>query len=182
MYRQFNNDVLEHIGPSSGSDRLPACYRGPHGIHVPGKNMEEFLVQEFSLSRLEVLKHLWYAGAERPAKPLHEQIMIGREIVITERMDLHLLWTNDRKLFMKPLPGFLLESVFWRTYLCCQPGCECETPIREAKDSNNNLSRAKVIRQSDINQNSSSPKENTPPPKEFPKKKTWKFAIPKNYE
>ncbi len=34
---------------------------------------------------------------------------MGREIVVADRMDLHLLWANDRSLFLKPLPHFLLD-------------------------------------------------------------------------
>jgi hypothetical protein len=76
-----------------------------------------------------VLNHLWFAGGKHPAGPLHYQISIGRNIVITERMDLHLLWANDGRIFIKPLPRFLLDSGFWTSYLTCQPNCVCHAPL-----------------------------------------------------
>ncbi|KAI9037822.1 uncharacterized protein KD926_011611 [Aspergillus affinis] len=175
-FAPFNTDFLEYVRALNGSDNLPACYRGLEDLHVPNKDIEEFLVKEFSLGRLEVLPFLGYAGAKRPPKPLHEQIMIGREVIITERMDLHLLWTNDRKFFFKPLPGFLLEPVFWRKYFCCQPGCECDSSARRTSDSNSNLSRDKVSEESNIN-SSPSPKKDTLAPVECQRKKLWECAM-----
>jgi hypothetical protein len=37
--------------------------------------------------------------------------------VATEQADLHLLW-NGNKIFVKPLPLYLLDYGFWETYLC----------------------------------------------------------------
>ena len=41
-------------------------------------------------------------------------------------MDLHLLWTNDGRMFIKPLPRYLLSPEFWIENLCCPPSCECK--------------------------------------------------------
>lgn len=43
-------------------------------------------------------------------------------------MDLHLLWTNKRKLFVKPIPRFLLDPAFCRSNLQCPDGCACYAP------------------------------------------------------
>jgi hypothetical protein len=75
-----------------------------------------------------VLKHLWYAGSKHATGPLHYQISIGRRLAITERMDLHLLWANDGRIFIKPMPRFLLDSGFWARYLTCQLNCRCHAP------------------------------------------------------
>ncbi|KAL5358355.1 hypothetical protein BJX96DRAFT_146391 [Aspergillus floccosus] len=175
----LETNILEMTGRLSTDDGLPACYRGPYGVDVPSKNVEQFLVREFSLGKLEVLKHLWYAGAVRSAKPLHEQLMIGREIVITERMDLHLLWTNDRKLFVKPLPCFLLERGFWRTHLCCQPGCECIPPARETKNSNKSVDSVRRwgLEQNAVDKNNDSSTKKVLAPVECSKRKLWKSAM-----
>ncbi|KAL6231122.1 hypothetical protein BDW75DRAFT_248106 [Aspergillus navahoensis] len=178
----FSTNILDFAGASSKGDGLPACYQGSDGLDIPGKNVEQFLVKELSLGKLEVLKHLWYAGAVRSAKPLHEQIRIGQEIVIAERMDLHLLWTNDRKLFIKPLPCFLLKPGFWRTYFCCQPGCQCGSPARKAQDKNNNndsnSGRGRVIRQwKVIKSNGHSSKNEKLALEECSKRKLWKSAM-----
>jgi hypothetical protein len=49
--------------------------------------------------------------------PLHNQIVRGREIVVTEDPGLHLLWYYDR-VFIKPLPPYLTSHAFWKEYLC----------------------------------------------------------------
>jgi hypothetical protein len=72
-----------------------------------------------------MLRHLWIAGSKRPAKTLHHHLSVGRTIVVTERIGLHLLWLNDGRIFIKPLPRFLLNPEFWTTYLTCRPHCDC---------------------------------------------------------
>ncbi|KAK0612496.1 hypothetical protein B0T17DRAFT_543820 [Bombardia bombarda] len=53
---------------------------------------------------------------------------MSREILITERMDLHLVWSEVKtRIFIKPLPRFLLEPCFWSAKLGCEPGCSCAT-------------------------------------------------------
>jgi len=42
------------------------------------------------------------------ARPLHHQRCIGRTIILTERLDQHLVWLDDR-LFLKPLPRYLMD-------------------------------------------------------------------------
>ena len=42
------------------------------------------------------------------ARPLHYQRCIGRTIILTERLDQHLVWLDDR-IFMKPLPRYLMD-------------------------------------------------------------------------
>jgi len=59
---------------------------------------------------------------------LHLQVATGREIVVADRMDLHLRWDNHGRLFLKPVPGFLLDPDFWRTRLTCPVICECQDP------------------------------------------------------
>ncbi|KAK3944509.1 hypothetical protein QBC46DRAFT_165860 [Diplogelasinospora grovesii] len=110
---------------TSPVDSFPALYRGDHRtVCVPGDWPVDFLEKELSLEKLEkVRKHLWFAGSKHPAAPLHFQISIGRDIVLTERMHLHLLWSNDGTLFIKPMPQFLLDSSVWRDYLTCPSDC-----------------------------------------------------------
>ncbi|KAF2205141.1 hypothetical protein GQ43DRAFT_362993 [Delitschia confertaspora ATCC 74209] len=48
--------------------------------------------------------------------PLHRQRVKGREIVITEEPRLHLVWIHHR-IFVKPLPRYLLSHEFWEIYL-----------------------------------------------------------------
>ncbi|KAH8696949.1 hypothetical protein GQ44DRAFT_744375 [Phaeosphaeriaceae sp. PMI808] len=48
--------------------------------------------------------------------PLHRQRVKGREIIITEEPRLHLVWIHNR-IFIKPLPRYLLSQAFWEKYL-----------------------------------------------------------------
>ena len=43
--------------------------------------------------------------------------MIGRSIVITESVDLHLVWQEDR-IYIKPLPDYITNHSVWEKVLC----------------------------------------------------------------
>ena len=59
-----------------------------------------------------------------PPGPLHYQLLLGREIFVTEQIDMHLVWTIGR-IFLKPIPRFLLEPRLWIEYLTCISDCSC---------------------------------------------------------
>ncbi|KAJ5618523.1 hypothetical protein N7528_006634 [Penicillium herquei] len=155
----FSTNPLKYLGELHEKDTLPASYPGPHDLSVPSNDVEGFLVKDLSLGKLNDLKHLWFAGAVRRAIPLHEQIVIGRDIVITERMGLHLLWKNDRRLFIKPLPCYLLQPSFWRKYLCCKSDCECKPQTRATSRNHNSTG------------------DHVPALGECPEKKLWEYAM-----
>jgi hypothetical protein len=58
--------------------------------------------------------HLWLVATPSSSSisPLHKQKILGREIVITDTADLHLVWYHS-KIFLKPLPKYLLSHSFW---------------------------------------------------------------------
>ncbi|KAK0641458.1 hypothetical protein B0T16DRAFT_334880, partial [Cercophora newfieldiana] len=109
-------------------------YYEAHGKRIVGNSaydIQAFLWRELSLGGMaDMLKHLWFAGAERAATPLHFYVAMGREIAIADRMDLHLLWTN-RKLFVKPIPRFLLDFHIANEKRLL-PRIEDDSPIRWA--------------------------------------------------
>ena len=116
---------------------MPASY---HYYEASGKrvvanpaDIPAFLQRELSVGGLaDMLKHLWFAGAKHPATPLHAHVAMGRKIVIADRMDLHLLWDNGGRLFLKPVPRFLLDPTFWRSNLRCPNACACHDPPADA--------------------------------------------------
>ena len=57
--------------------------------------------------------------------PLHHQAVRGRSIILCENPQLHLVWYYDR-IFVKPIPKYLLSHAFWQ-YLASQP-----PPLRKA--------------------------------------------------
>lgn len=104
---------------------LPPTYRSHGKLILVKSNVEGFLASEISVDRLDnVYGHLWLAGLPMPPRPLHFQIVLQREITVCERMDMHLVW-GDGRIFLKPIPSFLLSSAFWETHLTCVQGCQC---------------------------------------------------------
>ncbi|KAF1365073.1 hypothetical protein EJ07DRAFT_162034 [Lizonia empirigonia] len=121
---------------------LPAAYHrrntaGRAVISDPTEDISAFLQTELSLGSLDkMLRHLGFAGAKRPAKPLHYHTVLNREIVAVNRMDLHLLWTNEGTLFIKPIPRFLLDPAFCRDNLKCPQACTCDTKTKKTCQMN----------------------------------------------
>lgn len=117
------------------TDLLPASYHyydvtGKRRVADPNKDISTFLRNELSLGRLDtILQHLWFAGAKRAPRQLHYQVAVGQEILLVDRMDLHLMWSNDGKLFLKPIPRFLLDPEFRQNNLACAHGCACRYPL-----------------------------------------------------
>ncbi|KAK4070043.1 hypothetical protein Purlil1_13561 [Purpureocillium lilacinum] len=97
---------------------MPASYRtGSDNLVAVGRCISPSLERELDLHRLDAIHNwLWLAGRLAPPRPLHQQMALGREVIITERMDMHLVWTTG-KLFLKPIPRFLLVPNFWAAYL-----------------------------------------------------------------
>ncbi|KAM0544233.1 hypothetical protein ACHAPJ_011922 [Fusarium lateritium] len=87
-----------------------------------------FLKRELSTERLNRLHRLLFlVSRPRNISPLHHQIVKGRDICISEHPDHHLLWYRNR-IFIKPLPKFLLSRAFWAAHL--RPGLEAERQFR----------------------------------------------------
>ncbi|KAK8131611.1 hypothetical protein PG984_008049 [Apiospora sp. TS-2023a] len=66
----------------------------------------------------ELYGKLWLGARKSGAHidPLHTQKVKGRIIVPTEDPSLHLIWNRD-KIYIKPVPEFLLNHDFWSMYL-----------------------------------------------------------------
>ena len=62
---------------------------------------------------------LWLAGLPIAPRPLHHQSVLGRQICVSEIMDTHLVWDTG-KIYIKPLPLYLLCPQFWQQYICCR--------------------------------------------------------------
>ncbi|KFZ09501.1 hypothetical protein V501_05553 [Pseudogymnoascus sp. VKM F-4519 (FW-2642)] len=113
----FENSILPTgsvLVPVMYQDKTYKCKKseGPKG------GFREFLRHDLDVSRLtNVEQHLWWAGMRKAARPLHRQVMMGRGVVITEQADLHLTWRGSR-IYIKPLPGYLLDADFWDRNIC----------------------------------------------------------------
>jgi uncharacterized membrane protein len=98
---------------------LPILYRdSKNHLHKVEDDIDRYFENELDVSRLsEIHKHLWLAGLSIPARPLHRQVMMGRDVIVVEQADLHLTWIG-RRIFVKPLPAFLLSHLHWTKHIC----------------------------------------------------------------
>lgn len=84
-------------------------------------DVHRFLSSYFDLSRFNAIrKMLWLIAVHGAPRSLYYQKFLRREIVIAEELGLHLVWAKSR-IFIKPLPDFLLNHDFWEAYISCEP-------------------------------------------------------------
>ncbi|KAH7115553.1 hypothetical protein EDB81DRAFT_621919, partial [Dactylonectria macrodidyma] len=113
---------------------LPASCRTESGdLTAAGRQVTPCVEKELDLQRLaSIHSWLWVTGRDMPPRPLHHQLVLGRGIVIMERMDIHLVSTTGR-MFLKPIPHFLLEPQLWTKYLSCGRECGCSSDKDDAQ-------------------------------------------------
>ena len=101
-------------------DYLPGCPK----ITLGEKVVKEFMQKELGNPILEELyPRLWLVARRsyNNIDPLHLQRIKGRTISLIEDPQLHLLWQDDR-VYIKPVPLWLLNYEVWLQYLCRAPG------------------------------------------------------------
>lgn len=69
----------------------------------------------------QMAPYLWMMSTQssQNINALHHQRVKGRDIVLTEHPRLHLIWIHER-IFIKPLPKYLMSHSFWTEYLLDQ--------------------------------------------------------------
>ena len=78
----------------------------------------EYVKSELRVDKLnEIHEWLKIVGRPMPPRALHTQKIKSREIIVTEQMDLHLVWC-PKHIYIKPIPRFLLDTGFWEQHLC----------------------------------------------------------------
>ncbi|KAL6883197.1 hypothetical protein HDV57DRAFT_478559 [Trichoderma longibrachiatum] len=97
---------------------LPATIRSRSDeILNPIGNMEEFLHQELLVRKINAVQDwLWACGRPMPPRPLHHQLVLSRDIIVTENPELHLIW-GPKGIHLKPLPEYLLDPAFWEQHI-----------------------------------------------------------------
>lgn len=79
--------------------------------------VQQILKTDLCTARLRgIYKLLFLTSRPVNTSPLHHQSIKGRQIFLTEKPDLHLLWHYDR-IFIKPVPKYLFSSDFWLTHM-----------------------------------------------------------------
>ncbi|KAK0612801.1 hypothetical protein B0T17DRAFT_541810 [Bombardia bombarda] len=113
--------------------QFPASYRTTGDkLFAPKPPEPALIAQELNLKRLhDIVNLLWFAGPQLPPRPLHFQLHFGRDIVVTEVMDNHLVWGSG-KIYLKPIPRYLLNPRFWADHLSCdlcRQGCDSDIEV-----------------------------------------------------
>ncbi|KAJ5336728.1 hypothetical protein MYU51_005829 [Penicillium brevicompactum] len=122
-------DALENLLPASFRDEK-------HEFHAPLNDIPTFLHQDLSVQRLNnIQKWLWLAGRPMPPRALNYQISVSRQIIVDEKVDMHLVWGPGRRIHIKPLPAYLLDSRFWSSHLACNRDESDCCPWRNASGS-----------------------------------------------
>ena len=96
---------------------LPAAINHRSHFIRPKRELDDFIRLDLLTPRLDKIhSYLWLSEILTPARPLHRQKLLRREIVLTENADEHLI--EDRAVvFVKPLPRYLLSFDFWTAHL-----------------------------------------------------------------
>jgi len=95
--------------------RLPGDPRiGLLDSHIGTQLGAEFMTPDLN----KLAPHLWLMTTQSSEniESLTEQLVRGREVVVSEKPGLHLVWINNR-VFLKPVPRYLLSHAFWEYYL-----------------------------------------------------------------
>ncbi|EER24535.1 hypothetical protein D8B26_005133 [Coccidioides posadasii str. Silveira] len=124
LYRKLSvswNPPSIHRQPISGAgvaltkDWLP----GQPRIRLQDAKLALYLESELITKDLDKLApNLWLVATPDSSdiSSLTHQIVRGRQITVTEKPELHLVWSYDR-VFIKPIPKYLLSHAFWEFYL-----------------------------------------------------------------
>lgn len=97
----------------------------------------KFLCDDLETTTLNQLAPRLYPFAKHDSAlidPLHEQILKGRSILITEDPGLHLVWFYN-KIYIKPLPEYLGNYAFWKTFICDSSSAAPSDELRFLKKS-----------------------------------------------
>ena len=141
---QLNHQLGITNTGASGSCNLfrtddPSCHclPGQPWILIESGNLYQHLKREFLTPDLKTLApHLWLVATQSSShiNALHEQVLKGCNVIITENPELHLTWANNR-VFVKPIPPYMLLNAFWTTHLVSSTSSSsihhlrCEPPI-----------------------------------------------------
>src|SRR6201996_3395521 len=99
----------------------------PNIDHIPNTTipitdslLTKYLASELVTHDLDSIRdHLWFAGLPRvtvPLKHLHHHRVLGRKIVLTEKIELHLITRGDI-IHLKPVPHFLFQYDFFHSHV-----------------------------------------------------------------
>ncbi|KAM0690644.1 hypothetical protein Q7P36_009412 [Cladosporium allicinum] len=132
----FSVKLLGSAQDATMIDLLPAATRtADDDIQVPSvtDGALAFLSKDLFVNRLnDVHNSLWIAGRPMPPRHIGHQIVLSREVIVTEDVELHLVW-RAKRIYIKPLPKYTLDEKFWRLYLAENRQDSAETAEQRQK-------------------------------------------------
>jgi hypothetical protein len=108
--------VARHAPTTEPQSSVP---NEPSILFTDTAQVAEFLKQELGCSTIDELYHRMHYVARKSGShidPLHEHLIRGRTVKITENPNLHLVW-HYKELYVKPLPYCLFSFLFWERHL-----------------------------------------------------------------
>ncbi|KAF2685411.1 hypothetical protein K458DRAFT_337516 [Lentithecium fluviatile CBS 122367] len=113
------SQLVRDLDPGAGAPPITTLPGQPSIMLDDAPRIRQFLKKELCSKDLETMApRLWIMTtlSSTNINPLHRQRVKGREIIVTEEPRLHLVWIHDR-IFVKPLPRYLLSQTFWEMFL-----------------------------------------------------------------
>jgi len=104
----------------SSPHEMASYIPGNPSISLDRTEVSSYLSAELETQVLnELYDHLWLVARKsgNSIDALHLQKIRGRTILPCEDPRLHLVWQHG-KIYIKPIPVYLLNHEFWSTYLC----------------------------------------------------------------
>jgi hypothetical protein len=117
------NELVRDLVPAPSAAQSETLPGQPSILLKDLDRTEKFLHDDLWSEDLDrMAPRLWIMTTPSSANinPLHRQRVKGREIIVTEEARLHLVWIHDR-IFIKPIPRYLLSHDFWEAYLDQKP-------------------------------------------------------------
>ncbi|KAK8244732.1 hypothetical protein HDK77DRAFT_231998 [Phyllosticta capitalensis] len=118
---------------STNSTENPHRLPGHPQTRLTRHDLRAFLTENFCTPKLDRFSPwLWLVATQKSdhIKSMTHQVVRGREITVTESPELHLVW-HDKRMFIKPLPPFLLSKVFWEVYFNITPRYNAQTNLED---------------------------------------------------
>ncbi|PQE27707.1 subtilisin-like serine protease protein [Rutstroemia sp. NJR-2017a WRK4] len=110
------HELYKGLRSPNEAQQLPGY---PQILLQDATELANFISKDLRTPILEKMSpRLWWMSTQSSAHigPLHHQVVKLRNIIISENPELHLVWYYDR-IFIKPLPKYLLSFDFWNIYL-----------------------------------------------------------------
>jgi hypothetical protein len=106
-------------GLERDADFLPGC----PGIPLRDRfTVRKYIERDLLTDKVDELSRMLYLAGSSSShiRSLHHHAVQGRNIVITEQPELHLVF-DDVRVFVKPLPEYLTSYKIWAEYLIADP-------------------------------------------------------------